>query len=219
VPFQRPETAAPLTPEGEVRRQDVLDRAAELFALKGFHGTSITDIAASTPLKKPTLYHYFTSKQAILAEILDNGIRALLRDAAPAAAIADPAERIQALLAAHLTNFQDKLPQVMVFLLERHALEAANATSYLELRSQYDALFVDAIREGQAQGMFREDDPVILAYAVLGMVNWMAQWYDPAGRLPLSDISSIMQRLVLAALRPDGQTGTDIGTRPDRTDG
>jgi AcrR family transcriptional regulator len=189
-----------LTVDWELRRQDVLERAAELFAAKGFHGTSITDIAASTPLKKASLYHYFPSKQRILADILDSGINSLLEEAAEAAKLADPVERISALLAAHLTNFRRKLSQVIVFLLERNALDDDAAASYLERRQAYDALYIDTIREGQRLGLFRDDDPVVLAYAVLGMVNWMVQWYDPNGRLSLGEITGIMQRAALAAI-------------------
>jgi AcrR family transcriptional regulator len=191
---------APLTAEGGQRRREVLDCAVKLFAEKGFDGTSINDIAAMTTLKKPSLYHYFPSKQSILAAVLEDGIAELWPAAQDIARISDPVERIRRLLAAHLSNFRRKLPHIVVFLLERTKVDADLAATYLEQRRQYDAFYVEAIREGQEQGLFRVDDPVVLAYAILGMVNWMVQWYDPRGRLPLKDVANILQRCALGAL-------------------
>jgi TetR/AcrR family transcriptional regulator, cholesterol catabolism regulator len=186
--------------ERNPRRREVLDCAVKLFAEKGFDGTSINDIAAMTTLKKPSLYHYFPSKQSILAAALEDGMAELWPVAQAAAQITDPADRICALLAAHLSNIRRRLPHIIVFLLERTKLDPSLASPYLEQRRQYDAFYIQAIRDGQEQGLFRVDDPVVLAYAVLGMVNWMVQWYDPEGRLPLEDVTNILQRCALGAI-------------------
>jgi AcrR family transcriptional regulator len=196
----RSDNRAPLTAEGELRRREVLDCAVELFAEKGYDGTSINDIAAITTLKKASLYHYFPSKQSILAAVLEEEMAGLWAVAHEAAHIDDPVERIRGLLAAHLTNFRRRLPQIVVFLLERKSLDPNLAAPYLERRREYDALYVDAIRDGQRQGVFRVDDPVVLAYAVLGMANWMVQWYNPSGRLSLEDITKILQRCAIGAI-------------------
>jgi AcrR family transcriptional regulator len=191
---------APLTVEGGQRRQEVLDCAVKLFAEKGFDATSINDIAAMTTLKKPSLYHYFPSKQSILAAVLEDAMAELWPAALEAAQISDPVERIRALLAVHLSNFRRKRPHIVVFLLERTKLDAASAASYLEWRRQYNAFYVDAIREGQKQGVFRDDDPVVLAYAVLGIMNWIIQWYDPDERSSPEDVTDILQRCALGAI-------------------
>jgi hypothetical protein len=115
-------------------------------------------------------------------------------------------ERIRGLLAAHLSNFRRKLPQIRVFLLERTKIDARLAATYLEQRRQYDALYIEAIRDGQTKGVFRVDDPVVLAYAVLGIVNWMVQWYDPRGRLSLEEVTTILQRCALGAIVADVQS-------------
>src|SRR5258708_10904639 len=193
-------TQAPLTAEGGQRRREVLDCAVKLFAEKGFDGTSINDIAAMTTLKKPSLYHYFPSKQSILAAVLEDAMAELWPAALEAAQISDPVERIRALLAVHLNNFRRKRPLIVVFLLERTKLDAASAATYFEWRRQYNAFYVDAIRDGQKQGVFRDDDPVVLAYAVLGIMNWIIQWYDPDGRSSLGDVTDILQRCALGAI-------------------
>jgi TetR/AcrR family transcriptional regulator, cholesterol catabolism regulator len=205
---------APPSVEGGQRRQEVLDCAVKLFAERGFDGTSINDIAAMTTLKKPSLYHYFPSKQSILAAVLEDGMADLWPVAQAAAQISDPAERIRALLAAHLSNIRAKLPHIVVFLLERRKVDPKLASTYLEQRRRYDAFYIEAIRDGQAQGLFRVDDPVVLAYAVLGMVNWMVQWYDPTGRLPLDEVTNILQRCALGAISWPPAAAEDGNRRP-----
>jgi AcrR family transcriptional regulator len=201
-PFAKSRTkkAAPLTAEGVQRRQEVLDCAVKLFAQRGFDGTSINDIAIMTTLQKASLYHYFPSKQSILAAVLEDGIADLWAAVQTAALIDDPIERISGLLAAHVSNFRRRLPHIVVFLTERAKLDGKLGATYLEQRRQYDSLYINAIRDGQKAGLFRSDDPVILAYAVLGMANWMVQWYDPKGRLSLDEVKQILQRCALGAL-------------------
>ena len=201
VVSERPDT----TVEGERKRREVMDCAAELFARHGFDNTSINDIAHMANLKKPSLYHYFPSKHSLLLAILTDGMAHLWADASQAAAIKDPVARLDALLTSHLHNFGQKLAHVAVFLLERRVLERSEADqaetrAYLEQRRAYDRLFADAIRDGQKKGLFRQDDPVVLSYAILGMVNWMVQWYRVDGPLSLEEISGILRRSALGAL-------------------
>jgi AcrR family transcriptional regulator len=199
---ERPDTT---TIEGERKRREVLDCAARLFATQGFDNTSINDIAAMANLKKPSLYHYFPSKQSLLVAILTDGMDQLWADASAAAAIKDPVARLDALLTSHLHNFGQKLNHVAVFLLERRVIERFEAEgeetrAYLERRRAYDQLFVDAIRAGQRKRVFRADDPVVMSYAILGMVNWMVQWYRADGALGLEEISAILRRSALSAV-------------------
>src|SRR5258705_8765499 len=111
------------TPEGASRRRQVLAVSAQLFASKGSTETSLADIAQAADLKEASLYHYYTSKHAILLAVLTEGIDELMHNAAAAASIADPIERLDALLAAHARNFEQKLPHVVVFLLERRIIQ------------------------------------------------------------------------------------------------
>jgi AcrR family transcriptional regulator len=197
------------TAEGELRRRQLLDSAAQLFAAQGFENTTMQDIARRARLKKASVYHYFPSKHSILLEVLADGMSQLWEEGRRAAQIPDPVQRLDALLAAHLSNFSQKLPHVVVFLLERHALELNNnsepqAVDYLAQRRAYDHLFSDAIRDGQEAGIFRPGNPVLLSYAVLGMVNWMVQWYREDGPMSLDEIGTAFRQCALAAVLAPG---------------
>lgn len=204
-----PTPSAEQTAEGAARRALILDVAADLFARQGFAATTLLDVAHAADLKKASVYHYFASKDSILLAVLTEGIDELLTAAAEAARTADPVQRLDALLRAHLRNFDRKLAHVIVFLTERRALQreladSPEAREYLAKRRAYDKLFVDCIRAGQRSGLFRRGDPTVLAYGVLGMLNWMVQWYDPAGRLSMDGIGTTLRACALAAVAAPG---------------
>jgi TetR/AcrR family transcriptional regulator, cholesterol catabolism regulator len=176
------------------KRLGILDASARLFASKGVDRTSMDDIGRACGLEKPSLYHYFPSKKAILTEVLSAGVDGLVSDAYAVIAdgAADPLRQLERLLESHSRNFDRKLPHVKVFLLEERVRQ-----KYLDRRREYEHIVIGVIRDGQEQGIFRAGDPTILAYGILGMFNWMVQWYDPNRR---SSAEEIGQTLVAAAL-------------------
>jgi AcrR family transcriptional regulator len=183
----------------------ILDVAADLFARRGFAATTLLDVAHAADLKKASVYHYFPSKDALLLAVLEDGIDDLLSSATSAARTPDPVDRLDALLAVNLQNFERKLAHVIVFLLERRTLaldlaDSPQARDYVAKRRAYDTLFVGCVRAGQRSGVFRRGDPTVLAYGILGMLNWLVQWYDPAGRLPMDRIGSTLRSCALAAV-------------------
>jgi TetR/AcrR family transcriptional regulator, cholesterol catabolism regulator len=203
------------TAEGDARRQLVLNKAAVLFAEQGFENTTISDIAEAADLRKPSLYHYFPSKRDILLAVLNEGMTEILISASAAAQVEDLQERFSALFNAHLENFERKLAHVVFFLEEQRRLtpdiaDQPEGQAYMDQRRQYDHLFIDCIRAGQDVGVFRDGDASVLAYGILGMVNWMVQWYDPAGRLNMKEIGAILHDSAMAAIRkPDAPAKTD----------
>jgi TetR/AcrR family transcriptional regulator, cholesterol catabolism regulator len=180
------------------KRLGILDASARLFASKGVDRTSMDDIGRACGLEKPSLYHYFPSKKAILTEVLSAG-DGLVSDAYAVIAdgAADPLRQLERLLESHSRNFDRKLPHVKVFLLEERVLDEPERQKYLDRRREYEHIVIGVIRDGQEQGIFRAGDPTILAYGILGMFNWMVQWYDPNRR---SSAEEIGQTLVAAAL-------------------
>ena len=185
------------------KRLGILDAAAHLFASKGVDRTSMDDIGRACGLEKPSLYHYFPSKKAILTDILSLGVDGLVSDAYAVIgeAGADPLRRLERLLEAHSRNFDRKLPHVKVFLLEERVLDEPERQKYLDRRREYERIVIDVIAAGQEQGVFREGDPTILAYGILGMFNWMVQWYDPNRRRTAEEIGQTLTAAALGAIK------------------
>lgn len=189
-------------PAWDHKRREILDVSAGLFASKGVDRTSMDGIGRACGLEKPSLYHYFPSKKAILAGILALGVDDLIEDAHAVlqSGVKDPVDRLALLLRAHSRNFDRKLPHVKVFLLDARTLEAPERQKYLDRRRGYEQIIIDLITEGQDQGVFRAGDPTILAYGVLGMFNWMVQWYDPRGRTSAEKIGELLVESAIGAV-------------------
>jgi len=183
------------------RRSLILEVAAILFADAGFTSTSMNDVAAAAGIQKPSVYHHFASKEEILFHILDDGISRLLSEADRVMAqYSDPRERLERLLLAHIGGFEDKKAQVTVFLLERQSSLGISRHQYLTKRRQYDQLFVRTVKAGQQQGLFRDGDSTVLAYGILGMYNWLIQWFDPRGRFSLEEIHRTFFTTVMSGI-------------------
>jgi AcrR family transcriptional regulator len=199
------------SPAWDQKRREILDVSAGLFASKGVDRTSMDDIGRACGLEKPSLYHYFSSKRSIVAGILALGVDDLIADAHAVleSGVADPTDRLARLLQAHSRNFDRKLPHVKVFLLEARGLDGPELQKYLDRRREYEHLIIDAIRDGQEAREFRPGDPTILAYGVLGMFNWMVQWYDPMGRTSAEEIGELLVEAAIGAVRADPPTEVD----------
>ncbi|MEA3185166.1 MAG: TetR/AcrR family transcriptional regulator, cholesterol catabolism regulator [Ilumatobacteraceae bacterium] len=186
------------------RKRHIIDAAAELFAVRGFDRTSVADIAQACGLEKPSLYHYFPSKKSILLGVLALGIDDLIHEANEVLKqdIDDPLERLHQLLLCHSRNFDKKISHVKTFLLESNGLDAAERERYLARRREYEQIILDVVIEGQAAHRVRDGDPVILAYGVLGMFNWMVQWYKTGGSVSAEAIGNILASVAVQGLAP-----------------
>ena len=95
--------ARPQADDYAEKQQLIRDRAAELFAARGFAGASIADVAAACGCAKSLIYHYFDSKEEILSDLLEAHVRALIAGAEAALATAASADaRFRALVHAHM---------------------------------------------------------------------------------------------------------------------
>jgi AcrR family transcriptional regulator len=163
------------------RRDAIVAKAAELYARFGFLGCSISDLAHACGVSKSLLYHYFSSKEDILFEIMDGHVRALATAAAKTEAEADPAKRLRALTrgfmalyvdaaAAHkvLVNDLDKLPP------KRRASVVAAERALIET---VDGLIKQLSRKLAVRAQERR----MATMMYFGMINWTHTWFDPGG--------------------------------------
>jgi AcrR family transcriptional regulator len=200
---KRPPATASRTPARTDRKEELLTLASQLFAERGFHNTSMQDIADVAGIQKASIYYYYKSKDAILSDVLLEGVSDLLRDAREAVASStNPEEQLRALLRAHVRNLRRNLNQVIVFLHERRALDGRPEFSqYFEWRREYDAMYVGILRAGQEQGLFCDGDPRVMAYGILGSYNWLVQWWKPDGPLSIDEIHQVLAEMALKGVR------------------
>jgi AcrR family transcriptional regulator len=169
-----------------VSRDEMLDRAARLFAEKGYDAASMRDIAGEIAVRPSSLYHHFPGKDSILFEICYGFLRDFNLEVVPELrAERPPDEAIRAAIRAHILFSNRRWAQVLVSMRERRSLPEHQQAAINALRRQYRDALVSTIRRGCERNVFAVPDPTIAAMAVLDMVNGLAHWYRPRDRRDL----------------------------------
>ena len=183
------------------RREELSRQAARLFAQKGYHGTSIGDLAAAMGVKKGSLYAHIAGKQDLLYETMLEGARAFhagldaIPDELPAT------EKIRLALRSHLRVVSDQLEVATVFVQEWRYLEGERREETLGERRRYEERIRALFREGRELGDLRTDlDDATAALLALSASNWAYTWLQP-GR----DTDELADRFY--ALLIDGMRG------------
>jgi TetR/AcrR family transcriptional regulator, cholesterol catabolism regulator len=162
------------------RRSELTRQAARLFAQKGYHGTSIGDLAEAMGVQKGSLYAHISSKQDLLYETMAEGARAFhagldaIPDELPAT------EKIRLALRSHLRVVADQLDVATVFVQEWRYLEGDRRDEILAERRRYEERIRAYFREGRDLGALRTDlDDATAALLVLSATNWAYTWLQP----------------------------------------
>ena len=162
------------------RREELTRQAARLFAQKGYHGTSIGEIAEALGVQKGSLYAHISSKQDLLYETMLEGARAFH---AGLDAIGDelrPSEKIRLALRSHLRVVADQLDVATVFVQEWRYLEGARRDEIIAERRRYEERIRALFREGRDLGELRSDlDDATAALLALSAANWAYTWLQP----------------------------------------
>jgi AcrR family transcriptional regulator len=182
----------------KINREVIVEAAVRLFNEHGYHATSMQDVAQAVAIKKPSLYHHFTSKEAILLTILEGGMDRLISDLeAIIATNQSGADKLRAAIRAHANRIAANPQAAAVFLREDRGLGDGYMAHYIEKRDHFENLFRRIVQQAVDDGEFRAVDVPIAVQALLGMVNWMTRWYRADGRLSADEIADSFAALFL----------------------
>ena len=167
-------------------RQEILRAAARLFQQQGYDATSMNDVAAALKLSKGGLYHHFQSKDEILFDLMNHAMDITEeRVINPVKAVADPEERLRMLIRRHIAVvLSERDREITVMLHENHPLSPTLRKRINARKKDYVHFLENLIAEVQrARGSKGTVSARAAAFAVLGMINWIYQWYSPEGSL------------------------------------
>jgi AcrR family transcriptional regulator len=188
--------------ERELKRDAVIRAAAREFNRKGYHNTSLDDIAARLEVTKPTVYYYVTSKEQLLFECFVAGveqIRAAFREVRD---LAVPArERLNAVLRHYGEAVASEFGWCMVRA-EDQDLSPGMSRHIKTLKSEVDHGIRRLIREGVQDGSIQPCDPKMAAFALAGALNWIAHWYREDRSLTGAQIADAFVTIFEAGMRP-----------------
>ncbi|MGB9485109.1 MAG: TetR/AcrR family transcriptional regulator [Terriglobia bacterium] len=181
------------TPDARKKLREICKVAAKVFYEKGYDGASMQDIAEAVGLTKAGLYHHVSSKGTLLFEIMNYGMDILDETVlAKVKEIPDPRERLRRTILGHIDLVvRARDMEITVILHENRSLKGALRKKINARKRAYIEYLEDLIARVQEQsGMPPKLSPHIAAFAVLGMINWLYQWYHMEGAVKQEEISS-----------------------------
>jgi AcrR family transcriptional regulator len=163
------------------RRTEILKSAAAAFRRRGYHGASVDEIASALEMTKGNLYYYFKNKEEILFACHEYSLDKLLTLMADVQSEPIPPEaKLRKLVLAFVHTILDDLHGTALTL-DPEALSAPMLKRIIAKRDQFDQGMRAIIQQGIDEGQFKPGDPKMIEFAMMGAVNWIAKWFDPAG--------------------------------------
>ncbi len=187
----------------EKRRAEIVDIAAEIFAERGFHATTVDDLVEATGLQRGGLYHYMESKEDLLIRIHERFIEPLLADARDVVSAEDsPEVSLRKLGRVLMRDIARYLPQVTVFLHEWRIIEHHERwRSIRESRREFEQVITDVLQRGVDEKVFKVKDVRLTTLGFLGMFNYSYQWYQPGGRVDADTLADEFCDIFLEGIR------------------
>jgi TetR/AcrR family transcriptional regulator, cholesterol catabolism regulator len=191
----------PATRQYDEKLQRILKTSAKIFAEKGFHHTSVRDIARATKMSLSGLYYYFTTKEELLYLIQERCFVTLLQRWEEAVdPQIDVRARIRAFAENHLGFFLHNMPEMKVMAHEDESLTGEYQDKILVLKRRYVKVIMDLLGELQRKESAKAIDLRLATFALFGMMNWIYTWYQPKRDLPFPQLIEQMLRIYFFGL-------------------
>jgi TetR/AcrR family transcriptional regulator len=172
------------------RRAEILHAALIAFRENGYHTTTLDDIAERLGVRKTALYHYFPDKESILYECHRESLAEIERLMQEARSCCDRAsERLAYLIREHVRVMTETL-EASPLAFEVPALSPERRAEIVAARDAYERTLREFIVQGMKDGEFREVDPKLAVFAILGAINWIARWYRPEGAVDAPELGA-----------------------------
>jgi TetR/AcrR family transcriptional regulator len=203
-----------------IRRLEVLRQAASSFNFRGYHATSMNEIAASLGVTKAALYHYFPNKNSLLAACFEHAMDAAFASVERARKEGrNGRERLVLTMSYYVTQLLNEL-NCCVVLMEDKALEPEDQAKLVRQRDRFERALRAFVREGIVDGSVVPCDPKLAIFVILGAMNWVPKWFKPSGVWKPDQLNAALtqmfERLISSA--PAGAMAPDVGDLPTRAE-
>lgn len=185
----------------DTRKEQIYRVASTLFSERGYRATSVRDIARELDLQGGSLYAHISSKEDVLWEIIVRVAESFFAAVEPIATSEGPvAERLRAMIHAHVGVVVNELARAVVFFQDWRQLSEPRKSEVLALRDGYEALFRETIAAGVANGEFAQRDPRLATIFVLTALNGIPGWFRADGDQRAEEIADELATLVINGL-------------------
>ncbi|MEQ6901026.1 TetR/AcrR family transcriptional regulator [Nocardioides sp. YIM 152588] len=187
-------------------RGPLVSSAVRNFTERGYHGTSMRDIASGAGVTVASIYHHFASKQEVLVHIMAGTLTDLLSVTVAADEAADRTARarLEAVVDAWVLFHTERQSEALIGASEIRSLEGPGRDTVVGLRDEQEALFRSIVTAGVESGEFATAYPREAARAILNMGSMVSSWYRPGGELSPEEMSERYRDFALGTVRAVG---------------
>jgi TetR/AcrR family transcriptional regulator, cholesterol catabolism regulator len=186
----------------ELKKRELLNAAAKLFAEKGFEATTIRNISNLLGRNQAMVYYYFTDKQALLFDAMSSGLQKLLAQILKIEKMdLPPDKKLELIIRQHISHLSSDRSAQSIAGSELRHLSPQNRTKFIAKRDKYEMIFRKVIQDGMDQGIFRKMDAKITAIFILVILNNTTRWYKSNGNYSLEEIGDFIIDFVNKAIR------------------
>lgn len=180
------------------KRDEIIQVAAELFRRLGYAETSLKDIANRVGILKGSLYYHFSSKEELLNEVINEGINKILSVAQQICNKKElsPRERLRYLTKNHLLHLIKNNMYLVIASNQIDKLTPEHRDEYIVKRDLYEKLLRETLEEGIRAEEFSPVDIKLTVFAILGICNWIIQWYRNDGPYSSEYIADYLSTLI-----------------------
>jgi AcrR family transcriptional regulator len=178
------------------KKQSILDRAAALFARKGFEVTTMVEVAAACGTSKSHLYHYFPGKEDLLFEIVREHITAQAAELTAIVSLPLPAEeRFSRYVDAFVNRAAHSRDEHLVLMNDLKFLPAAQRKQVRKMETQLVDLMIDLLKEINPTLMLPQKAQAPYAMLLFGMIIWTFTWYQKSGAITPAELAARISQL------------------------
>ncbi|MFC4024051.1 TetR/AcrR family transcriptional regulator [Oceanobacillus longus] len=190
--------------KAEKKKEEIIQSALSIISEKGYHATTMEDIAAKLLMTKGSVYYYFKDKQDLLFEsqkmLLEQSIanieKVVFEDL-------PPVEKLDATMIIHMEYLISERTGFTMGARPEQLFAEEQLNDILELREKYSKYFDDLIKQGIEDGEFMEIDIRLVRNIILGAMNYMIDWYSPKGSKSKSELAEAISNYLLRILIKD----------------
>ena len=184
------------------RKQQIIEKATQLFQKQGYAATSMRDLAGYIGIEAASLYSHIKSKEEILQTIcfqMANDFFKSLEKIELEKLSAD--EKLRKAVISHVEVLTKDSAASAVFFSEWRHLSESYLNDFLTMRNNYENKFVQILLDGHKEGIFKKMDAKFTVLALLSSINWMPSWYKPEGQLSPEEIAENVTDVFINGLK------------------
>src|SRR3954447_27018903 len=169
----------------------------------GYEAMSLRQLAAEAGIQPGSLYNHISTKQELLAEVIQAHITDLLHELEKTLHDKQgPVERLRAFVAFHVSYHMTRKREVFIANSELRSLDQRNYHAVVALRGAYERRLQDILADGVSEGVFYVIDVQVATFAIIALLTGLCSWYRPGGRLTKTAIIAAHEKLVLSGVMP-----------------